>query len=410
MNQNKQGLINHLIKSGKTDKFSWDDLATKFNLGNGEAARAIWKNYRRVNNILSNASDSQLEDFEQKINREKGTGEVSFFSTKTALTDHQIYIECKMDPNTWVLTQVWQKKRATGFTYSANFKLIKAESKAKTDFFDVLKNFKTDHKVVKNQVSTNLDKYNSCLILNKQDAHLNKYDDDGKNNIFSRFSVIKDKTKRILDKVNISSNLDKVVYVLGSDEFNSEWMNTTTKGTPQQNIMDYHESFTAICYHEIDIINLLLTYSNNIEVIYIAGNHDEFVGWHLLSWLKVYYKEQKNISFDISPNYTKYIKYSDSAICFNHGDAMSPETLARNFPIEFKKEWSSCNNYYIFTGDKHTDLSRNIGGIQFYRIPALDKSNSKWDKKNGYTIGKTEITSFLIGKNQGITDIYKEQI
>jgi hypothetical protein len=97
-------------------------------------------------------------------------------------------------------------------------------------------------------------------------------------------------------------------------------------------------------------------------------------------------------------------------MAFNHGDAMTADVLARNFPIEFKLQWSSCDHYFIFTGDKHSELSRDIGGIKFYRIPALDKSNSKWDKKNGYTTGKTEITSFLITEHDGLSDIYKEQL
>ena len=124
----------------------------------------------------------------------------------------------------------------------------------------------------------------------------------------------------------------------------------------------------------------------------------------------MYYRDQKNILIDTLPVNSKYIKFSNSAIMFNHGDGMKPEKLAQVFPIEFKKEWSSCNNHYIFTGDKHHELSRDIGGIRFYQIPALSKAVSAWDSKNGYNITKAEMTAFLITENVGLTDIYKEQI
>lgn len=251
---------------------------------------------------------------------------------------------------------------------------------------------------------------NACLIVNKQDAHLNKYDVNGSNNIHTRFNGFMNNLTKILKKSVATANLENVIYAIGSDEFNSEWTGRTVHDTPQQNILNYHEGFEAICNHEVDVINLLQEYTHKVHVLYIPGNHDTYVGWHMVSWLKTYFRNCPNVHFDVAPTYTKYVKYGKSALCFNHGYVVKPEALAQNFPIEFKEHWSHCNNFYIFAGDKHTELARTIGGIKFYRLAQISKSKSDYDSERGYTLCKGEITAFLLDEVDGLTDVYHQTI
>ena len=158
------------------------------------------------------------------------------------------------------------------------------------------------------------------------------------------------------------------------------------------------------------MILMLSDYTSNIEVIYVPGNHDEYVGWHIINWLKVYFRDKDNITFDQGTKNTKCTKYGKSGIMFNHGDAIKPEKLAGMFPILFKDEWSSCNDYYIFTGDKHHEKSQDINGIKFYQLPALSSAKSLWDDKNGYICTKAEITGFMIDEQIGLTNIFKQAI
>jgi hypothetical protein len=201
-----------------------------------------------------------------------------------------------------------------------------------------------------------------------------------------------------------------VIYIIGSDEFNSEFNGTTTKGTPQQNIESYHKSFEEICNHEILMITLLLQYAQEVDVIYVAGNHDEYVGWHMINWLQAYFRDTDRLSFECSPKYRKYVSYGMSAMMFNHGDAIKPAKLASIFPIEYRNDWSDHDKYYIFTGDKHHELSQDFNGIKFYQIPAFSNAKSSWDEKNGYTCARGEVTAFLIDYDDGMTNIFKQYL
>ena len=183
---------------------------------------------------------------------------------------------------------------------------------------------------------------------------MNKHDVDGNNNIAERGELIKKKINVIVGQAKLSNQVESIKYVIGSDEFNSEWTNATTKGTPQQNIKDYQASFEDICNHEIQMINMLLESANFVDVIYVPGNHDEYVGWHMIKWLEAYFRnevEDSRLTFDSSYSYRKYESFGRSAMMFNHGDAIKPAKLASIFPMEFRDEWSNYETYYIFTGD-----------------------------------------------------------
>jgi hypothetical protein len=349
-----------------------------------------------------------VTDFKENV--DKGTAEISAILSTEPRTSEEIIKLLKIDTTKWKLSTYWNKEKSNGTWFiSALVTSVTVKEDFSTKFIEFLEKYK--QRAIKVIKKKHVGKYPAaCFIFNKQDAHLNKYDINGNNDIQKRFDGILDKINRILARATIVNNVKKAIYILGSDLIDSEWTEMTTKGTPQKNILPYYKSFELICNHEIDIINLLLEHVDNLEILFVPGNHDQYVGWHVVNWLQVYYRNQKNLKIDTGTSNTKYVQFSNSAIMFNHGDGIKPEKLAQIFPIDFKEAWSSCNNYYIFTGDKHHELARDIGGIRFYQIPALSKAISAWDSKHGWTMSKAEMTAFLITENVGLTDMYKEKM
>jgi hypothetical protein len=341
--------------------------------------------------------------------RESGTSTVQFKHSLEALSDEDIYLECKRSPKTWKLVQVWKKKRSNGFIYSANFRLLEQDSEQsfQTHFIDFLKTKQFDLLDVLAPYYDDT-KTNALLVINKQDFHFNKYDIFGNNNIFQRLANFESTTVRLAQKAARNYNVEKVVYIIGSDSFNSEWTNTTTKGTPQKNLIGYHEGFEIITNHEVAVIRDLLTRAQQVEVLYIPGNHDEYVGWHLIKMLERVFAYEPRISFETTPFKRKYLRYDNTALMFNHGDDAKPQKLVNAFPVEFKDEWSYTNHWYVFTGDKHQRLEKDFSGIEFYGIPSLSTAKSHWDDLNAHVGTKAAYTAFIIEEGNGMADIYKE--
>jgi hypothetical protein len=362
------------------------------------------------NGLPERMSDDDLFSilkFEEDLTKKEA--EITVETKEPIKTLEELIEKCKID------TKVWNVDRYVQNVWAGNWQ-VKAWLSKKTQaenfqkiFIDFLKTYTPKiYEQVSPTLSHSLPK--GCLIINKQDQHLNKYDILGENSIGKRFNVTYNKTKVVLNQAVYSNKLEKIYYVVGSDQFNSEWTGTTTKGTKMENLTTYHQTFESICNHEINMINLLMAYSSDVEIIYVSGNHDEYAGWHLITWLKAYYNKTPNVKFDTSPRYRKYVRYGRNALMFNHGDAIKPPKLANMFPIEFKNEWSNCNNYYIFTGDKHHEITMDFHGIMFFQLPALSKAKSSWDDKQGHTCTKAELVAFLIDEADGVTGILKQKV
>lgn len=346
-------------------------------------------------------------------NVQEGTVEMTFGVQTEIRTLDELIERCKIDTTKWTIIRYvqnyWGNKNNPNWQVKVWCSTKTHENEFKDAFIEFLNSYKPVSPVISPLPFTGSPK--ASLILNKQDAHMNKYDVDGNNDIQERFRIEYSKVAVILKQARLANDVENIFYILGSDIFNSEFTNTTTKGTPQQNMDSYHSSFLKICDHEINTISILLEYAPTVNIIFVPGNHDEYVGWHLIHWLKAYFRNHADrIIFDIDPDYRKYVSYGKTALMFNHGDAIKPPKLAGLFPMEFKANWSDHLHFYIFTGDKHHEVSHDFNGIKFYQIPSFSDAKSLWDKKNGYTCSRGEVTGFLIDKIDGMTNIYKQYL
>jgi hypothetical protein len=343
----------------------------------------------------------------------KGTGEVvANFSEEVKSLDELIE-KCHIDTDKWEITKYVQNFWGNGTNPHWQVKAWLGKKSTEQVFQDSFVDFLASYQPVSQEVMSPKfvpEKPNGMLVINKQDSHLNKWDVDGDNDIASRMAKIMYKVDVIATQAQLSNNLEEITYIIGSDEFNSEYTNATTKGTPQQNTHTYHTSFEYICNHEVLMITMLLQHAKHVNVVYVAGNHDEFVGWHMVNWLQTYFRNTDRLTIDDSPKYRKYVSYGNSALMFNHGDAIKPAKLAGLFPIEYRDQWSFHHNFYIFTGDKHHEVSHDFNGIKFYQIPAFSNAKSLWDDKNGHTMSKGEVTAFLIDQAEGMTNIFKQYL
>lgn len=348
-------------------------------------------------------------------NVEKQEAEVSVNVPDEIKSLEDLIEKCKIDTSKWEVQKYIQNYWGNSETPHWQVKAWLIAKTKTAKFHEYFKSFLKTYqspigKIVRVDPELSGQLPDSCLIINKQDAHFNKYDIGGRNDIVERFTTVEEKIAKVVSKASRSADLEKIVYIVGSDQFNSEWTGCTTRGTPQQNLTNFYDSFELICDHETRVINFLLENTDNLHILYVSGNHDEYVGWHMIKWLQAYYRNQDNLTIDTSHFYRKYVQYGSTALMFNHGDAMKPQALAQLFPIEFREGWSDCENFYIFTGDKHREMNADFNGIKFYGIPALSTSKGTWDHKQGYTGSRAELTAFVINYTDGMDAIYKELI
>lgn len=388
------------------------NLITKY----GSLRKAMMREIIEDEDVQKDIYITQLEDIiTENINLDKGIGSYSGLVSDKPLSPEEIEQKYKIDKTKWRLSAYWNKEQPNGkYFVSANVSQLK---NGEVDIESFQNQFKEYLSTIPSLTPTPIEEHSdwgkhfespTALIIPSQDAHKNKYDILGDNNIHKRFKLIKNKLQKLVHKAKVFNRLEEIIYVVGSDEFNSEYSGNTTKGTPQQNILTYEGGFSEICQHEVDIINFLSQNCETLIIKYVPGNHDHYVGWHLITWLQAYFRQFTSIHFDTSMLCRKYHRYGNSGIQFNHGDVLKFKELAGLFPHEFKEQWGKCSHFTIFTGDKHHEKSVEIQGINCYQLPQLSNARSSWDDKQGYTLGKAEMVAYVVSKDNGITDILKE--
>lgn len=389
-----------------------EDWASKILQGNREVIKnQVKEDFENL--LIKGCSSTTLEGkfkfFSGKEDKEKGTKEFHF--TADNIPDESEIVEhFNIDLSKYKISQIWHKTTPSGkYSISVNLQALRGAEAIQIpqEFIDKI-NTLAQHTV---SLSNHLDKNKplASLLIPKQDAHWNKRDINGKNSIEDRFKVFTQTLLEQLEKVIKTNSLEKITYIIGSDEFNSEWTGQTTHGTPQSNILTYQQSFEKISEFNIETIKLLRFYAPKVEVILLNGNHDHNVGWHLATLLKQVFKKNESVEVNDSIDNTKVVSFHSTLVLLNHGDAVKPKDLAAKFPIIAKDIWSNYSNYTVICGDKHHEMSHDFHGTMFYQVPQLSTAKSDWDDKKGFITSKAELLLFLF-EEDGLSNILRKQI
>ena len=357
---------------------------------------------------ITTTKDKPFNFLSGNENKDKGTKEFSFTADKIP-TEQEIIDHFNIDLNKYRISQIWHKTTPGGkYSISVNLQALKGNETINLDdeFILKLNNLQPINQL---QLPLITDKPNACLVIPKQDAHWDKLDIDDNNSIEDRFAIFTKTMLYQLEKVLKTNTLEKIIYIVGSDEFNSEWTSQTTKGTPQQNTMSYQKAFEKVSEFSIEFVKLLRFYTQKIEVVLLNGNHDYNVSWHLANLLKHVFSKNESIIIDTELNNTKIVEYSSSLILLNHGDEMKPKDLATKFPIIAKDKWSKFDNYFVLSGDKHHEQAYDYNGVRTYQVPQLSKAKSLWDDKKGHLCSKAELVTFLF-EEDGLSNILRKEI
>lgn len=416
-------LINHYKEIEKirgNSDFRWKDIATKINKDlTGEYLRNRYIKLRKKKGILDSSKGKIITiEASQGIhlvsgneNKDKGTKEFTFTASNIP-TEEEIITHFNIDTTKYKISQIWHKTTPGGkYSISVNLQALKGVEQVNLseDFLNKLSNIKAIPTIPLIYKEEEKSKLKACLIIPKQDAHWNMYDVQGNNSIEQRFETFTKALFSQLEKAQATNKLEKIIYIVGSDEFNSEYTQATTKGTIQQNILTYEESFEKITEFNIETIKLLGYYAEKVEVVLLNGNHDHYVGWHLANVLKHVFSKSQRIDINSSTENTKIVDFHKCLLLLNHGDASTPKALAAKFPVIAHDVWSNYETYLVISGDKHHERSSDINGVICYQVPQLSSSRSAWSDKKTYIVSKPELLTFLLEETE-LVDIMRKTI
>ena len=197
-------------------------------------------------------------------------------------------------------------------------------------------------------------------------------------------------------------NIDKIILIIGNDamHIDSSSGGKTTSGTVQDVDGLFYEHFHIAKRLYINIIETLLEFYPDIHIVYNSSNHDYLTGFCLADVIATYFRNNKNISFDISLHHRKYFTYYNNLIGSTHGHGAKWDLLPLLMADE-AKEWSNTKYRYMFTHHVHHKVGKDYVGcsLESFRSPSPADT---WHSKMGYTSSNNQaIEAFIFSKHDG---------
>jgi len=189
-------------------------------------------------------------------------------------------------------------------------------------------------------------------------------------------------------------NIDEILLIIGNDILHVDNPKNTTTGGTNQDVCDmWYNNFTIGKQIYIDAIERLIQIAP-VTVQYDPSNHDYASGFFLADTISSWFKNCKNIEFNVSPAHRKYHRYGKNIIGTTHGDGAKQKDLPLLMTHEASEFWHECKHRYFYTHDKHHKISEDIMSVCVETLRSPSGTDS-WHHRNGYQYSPKAIEGFI---------------
>ena len=202
-------------------------------------------------------------------------------------------------------------------------------------------------------------------------------------------------------------DIEKIVFPIGNDFFNSDNLrNTTTAGTFQDEDLRWQKTFRKgrqLIVKAIDRLNLVA----DVDVVVVQGNHDFERSFYLGDALECWYNNATNITVDNNANPRKYVKYGKCLIGYTHGNNEKVQNLPLIVAQERPQDWADTKYREIHLGHLHHKReikymsTQEYNGVEVRYMRSLSGTDA-WHNQKGYKGSVQSAEAFVWNKNEGL--------
>lgn len=265
--------------------------------------------------------------------------------------------------NAWDVTMSGDKSStdqdATYTNYQIKVDLTKKSKEFdETAFFDQITDIVSRSKWKPLKLKASPVKKENLLVLTVNDLHLGRmsWAEETEVNYDSKVAAayMKEGLDDLIAKAE-GHGISEILYYVGHDFFtydNATPFPSTTKGTPQEADSRWQKMFMTGMELQINAIKMLSQIAP-ITVQEISGNHDQQASFYLGQVLKVFFKDDPNVTMDISPKPRQYYRFGESLIGAGHGQKEKAIDLHAVMMAEAKKDMGDTKYWYYVLGHMH---------------------------------------------------------
>lgn len=443
MDQNRKEMSDDLFNicldkySGKT-KITWDELAKEHRKSNGDNLRKEFARERKRRGVLSKGSqtDSKIKNVESDkpedyiTEWERGEAPESGESTIKMVIDYEKkgYLEKifharnktpedmllfhGFDPVKWdqesmhVQNNGWLMPAGGGdyyYCYQSKISVQPQKNKITPEYID--RKFKELLDELNDSLPSfppapmeSYDEDGVVIEIDLADFHIGKISYDG----------VRDFNGDIIDALHDMyhqikhKKISKIVLVNLGDisHYDSGGKKATTKGTPVESTDDTPQELFDVILNLLIYIVMLFMRLAPVEVISVFGNHDENFTYYVFKALEIYFRNEKNATFDISHKAHKARLYGITLVGYSHGSVNKGRLETNMLQVLFRELWGMAKQAEIHVGHFHSEKHEEKGGLTLRYLPS-PSTTDKWHYDNLFVGAKRAITAFEFHMTKG---------
>tara|TARA_R100001530_G_scaffold130494_1_gene101479 strand:+ start:2702 stop:3793 length:1092 start_codon:yes stop_codon:yes gene_type:complete len=250
---------------------------------------------------------------------------------------------------------------------------------------------------------------NHLLVINPADIHIGKYANGMETGSGYDVEIACMRVLEGLEGLIYKAegfDVERVLFCVGNDILHIDNVyNTTTKGTRQDVDGKWWEHFEIALALYVKCVEILREVAP-VDIIHSMSNHDYQSGFHLAHALKSWFRNEKEVSFDIGVAHRKYYQYGENLIGLEHGDGAKMDKLPLLMAQEKPKMWSDTKYRYWYLHHLHhkvkhkwLDAKDFIGvTVEYMRSPS---GTDSWHSRKGFCGVPKAVEGFLHEKTSG---------
>jgi len=277
------------------------------------------------------------------------------------------------------------------------------------DMLDKISDFIENHSPYYPSVKRENKDANHLLVINPADIHIGKYANgvetgDGYDVETACMRVLEGLQGLIYKAEGFE--VERILFCIGNDVLHIDNVyNQTTAGTGQDVDGKWWEHFEVALALYVKCVEMLREIAP-VDVVHSMSNHDYQSGFHLAHALKSWFRNDRDITFDISVAHRKYYKYGKNLIGLEHGDGAKMANLPLMMAQEKPIMWSETKYRYWYLHHLHhkvkhkwLDAKDFIGvTVEYMRSPS---GTDSWNSRKGYVGVPKAVEGFLHEKTSG---------
>lgn len=246
------------------------------------------------------------------------------------------------------------------------------------------------------------------LVVDIADLHVGKLAVDSETgdayNVEVAINRGVDGIKGLIQKAN-GFDIDQILFIIGNDVLHTDNGYTTTGGTRQDTDGSWYENYVQARKLYVKCVELLLSVAD-VHILHCPSNHDYVSGFMLADSVYSWFRNSKNVTFDVSNSHRKYYQYGVNMIGATHGDGAKMEQLPLIMANEAKGIWSETEFRYIYLHHIHhfkkfvANLGKDYHGIvmEYLRSPS---GTDSWHHQKGFQHSPKGVNAFVHHKKFG---------